>query len=67
MKTYYVFNTFSVEDKLFSEVLQEAIDKGYTEPDPRDDFSGTDVARKLLILARELDLIIVSTKQLDTS
>ena len=53
----YVFNTFSVENKLFSQVLQEAIDKGFTEPDPRDDFSGTDVARKLLILARELDLI----------
>ncbi len=52
----YVFNTFSLEDKPFSEVLKEAIYKGYTEPDPRDDFSGADVARKLLILARELDL-----------
>ena len=41
---------------LFSEVLQEAIDKGFTEPDPREDLSGNDVARKLLILARELDL-----------
>ena len=31
--------------------------KGFTEPDPREDLSGNDVARKLLILARELDLI----------
>ncbi|MEC8884516.1 MAG: aspartate kinase, partial [Bacteroidota bacterium] len=52
----YLFNTFSVEDKTFSEVLQEAIDKGFTEPDPREDLGGNDVGRKLLILARELDL-----------
>jgi len=37
-------------------ILQEAVDKGFTEPDPREDLSGNDVARKLLILARELDL-----------
>jgi len=36
--------------------LQDAISKGFTEPDPRDDLGGVDVARKLLILARELDL-----------
>ena len=52
----YLFNNFSVEDKPFSEIVQETIDKGFTEPDPREDFSGNDVARKLLILARELDL-----------
>ncbi len=52
----YLFNTFSVEERPFSEVLQEAIDKGYTEPDPREDLCGNDVGRKLLILARELDL-----------
>ncbi|WP_233565291.1 bifunctional aspartate kinase/homoserine dehydrogenase I [Aquimarina sp. AD10] len=52
----YLFNTFSQEDRLFSEVLQEAIDKGFTEPDPREDLCGNDVGRKLLILARELDL-----------
>ena len=52
----YLFNTFSVEDRPFSEVLQEAIDNGYTEPDPREDLCGNDVGRKLLILARELDL-----------
>ncbi len=52
----YLFNTFSSEGRLFSEVLQEAIDKGFTEPDPREDLCGNDVGRKLLILARELDL-----------
>lgn len=52
----YIFNQFSNEDVPFSDILQEAVDKGYTEPDPREDLSGNDVARKLLILARELDL-----------
>ena len=52
----YLFNNFSSEDKAFCTVLREAIDKGYTEPDPREDLCGNDVARKLLILARELDL-----------
>lgn len=52
----FIFNKFSVEDKGFSEILKDAIANGFTEPDPRDDLSGTDVARKLLILARELDL-----------
>ena len=37
----------------FSELLREAHALGYTEPDPRDDLSGRDVARKLVILARE--------------
>jgi aspartokinase/homoserine dehydrogenase 1 len=37
----------------FSELVREAKDLGYTEPDPRDDLSGLDVARKLVILARE--------------
>jgi aspartokinase/homoserine dehydrogenase 1 len=37
----------------FSELVREAHRLGYTEPDPRDDLSGTDVARKLVILARE--------------
>ncbi|WP_088324389.1 bifunctional aspartate kinase/homoserine dehydrogenase I [Polaribacter tangerinus] len=52
----YLFNTFSSENILFSEVLKAAISKGYTEPDPREDLGGNDVARKLLILARELEL-----------
>lgn len=53
----YVFNNFSLRDEKFSTIVREAMDKGYTEPDPREDLSGNDVARKLLILARELDLI----------
>ena len=52
----YIFNTFSESNAPFSEVLQKAIQKGFTEPDPREDLCGNDVARKLLILARELDL-----------
>ena len=36
--------------------MQEARKKGYTEPDPRDDLSGVDVGRKLVILAREMGL-----------
>jgi homoserine dehydrogenase len=52
----YLFNTFSEENSPFSEVLKTAIDSGLTEPDAREDLSGNDVARKLLILARELDL-----------
>lgn len=52
----YIFNQFSSQEVPFSQILQEAVIKGYTEPDPREDLSGNDVARKLLILARELDL-----------
>lgn len=51
----YIFNTFS-SSKPFSKVVLEAKSLGYTEPDPRDDLSGTDVARKLVILAREMGL-----------
>lgn len=40
------------DGKPLSALVQEAFDKGYTEPDPRDDLSGMDVARKALILAR---------------
>ncbi|WP_194777063.1 bifunctional aspartate kinase/homoserine dehydrogenase I [Pararhodonellum marinum] len=39
----------------FSEVVFQAREKGYTEPDPRDDLSGMDVARKILILGREAE------------
>jgi len=52
----YIFNSFSEVDKNFSAILKLAIDKGFTEPDPREDLCGNDVGRKLLILARELDL-----------
>ncbi|XP_021762687.1 bifunctional aspartokinase/homoserine dehydrogenase 2, chloroplastic-like [Chenopodium quinoa] len=48
----YIFNKFKGGRK-FSEVVTEAKQAGYTEPDPRDDLSGTDVARKVIILARE--------------
>lgn len=40
------------EGKLFSEAIRDAHAQGYTEPDPRDDLNGMDVARKLVILAR---------------
>ncbi|MBE9511698.1 MAG: bifunctional aspartate kinase/homoserine dehydrogenase I [Bacteroidetes bacterium] len=48
----YIFNSFN-ENTSFSEVVKIAHEKGYTEPDPGIDLSGTDVMRKLLILARE--------------
>ncbi|SCY43349.1 homoserine dehydrogenase [Nonlabens sp. Hel1_33_55] len=49
----YIFNRFSQEDKPFSEIVKDALKNGFTEPDPREDLSGNDVARKLLVLARE--------------
>ncbi len=42
----------------FSAAIREAMSLGYTEPDPRDDLSGTDVARKALIIAREIGLLL---------
>lgn len=51
----YIFNNF-VGARSFSDVVTEAKQAGYTEPDPRDDLSGTDVARKVIILARESGL-----------
>lgn len=52
----FIFNTFSSGDTAFSRILRRAMESGYTEPDPREDLSGSDVGRKLLILARELGL-----------
>lgn len=49
----YIFNTFGPGTR-FADVVREAKAKGYTEPDPRDDLSGADVGRKILILAREV-------------
>jgi aspartokinase/homoserine dehydrogenase 1 len=40
----------------FGDLVRQARELGYTEPDPRDDLSGLDVARKLVILARERGL-----------
>ncbi|ERN01374.1 hypothetical protein AMTRI_Chr03g53980 [Amborella trichopoda] len=51
----YIFNGFTW-NRAFSEVVAEAKQAGYTEPDPRDDLSGSDVARKVIILARESGL-----------
>ncbi|MCS7019470.1 MAG: bifunctional aspartate kinase/homoserine dehydrogenase I [Cytophagales bacterium] len=48
----YIFNTFDGSVP-FSQVVKEAKQKGYTEPDPREDLSCKDVGRKILILARE--------------
>lgn len=48
----FIFNSFDGK-RPFSEIVLEAKTRGYTEPDPRDDLSGQDVARKLVILARE--------------
>jgi aspartokinase/homoserine dehydrogenase 1 len=53
----YVFNRVG-EAVAFSDAVAEARARGYTEPDPRDDLSGMDVARKLVILARELGLAL---------
>jgi aspartokinase/homoserine dehydrogenase 1 len=51
----YIFNSFD-GTRPFSEIVLEARSLGFTEPDPRDDLSGMDVARKLTILAREIGL-----------
>ncbi len=48
----FVFNHYDAT-KPFAEVVKQAQDEGYTEPDPRLDLGGTDVMRKILILARE--------------
>jgi len=51
----FIFSSFA-EGMQFSEVVKEAKERGFTEPDPRDDLNGMDVARKALILAREIGL-----------
>jgi len=51
----YLFNVWDGSQP-FSAVVRDAKAKGFTEPDPRDDLSGMDVARKLVILAREMGM-----------
>ncbi len=53
----YLFNVFDGSES-FSSIVRAAKLKGYTEPDPRDDLSGMDVARKLIILGREMGLTL---------
>ena len=48
----FIFNEIAA-DVPFSETLKRTKEQGYSEPDPRIDLSGTDVIRKLVILARE--------------
>ena len=48
----FVFNNYEGKKK-FTDVVKQAQEEGYTEPDPRLDLSGTDVMRKIMILARE--------------
>jgi aspartokinase/homoserine dehydrogenase 1 len=48
----FVFNNYNGE-RPFAEIVKQAQDEGYTEPDPRLDLSGKDVMRKIMILARE--------------
>lgn len=51
----YIFNNFKA-GKSFHDIVKKAQQLGFTEPDPREDLGGKDVARKLLILARESGL-----------
>jgi aspartokinase/homoserine dehydrogenase 1 len=53
----FLFNSFD-GSRPFSALVEQARALGYTEPDPRDDLSGMDVARKMVILAREMGLAI---------
>ena len=53
----YIFNMWTGKSQ-FSEVVKQAIEEGITEQDPRDDLSGIDVARKVVILARECGMHI---------
>ncbi len=51
----FIFNNLSKENP-FSKIVKQAKERGFTEPDPREDISGADIRRKILILARETGL-----------
>lgn len=53
----YIFDVLSAEVPL-SETVSKAVEAGYAEPDPRIDLSGTDVVRKIVILAREAGYVV---------
>lgn len=53
----YLFNSITPETR-WSDAVKQAKERGFTEPDPRDDLSGMDVARKVVILAREIGLTL---------
>ena len=62
----YIFNSLGGA-RSFSDIVREAHALGLTEPDPREDLSGVDVARKLIILAREMGLEVeMETVQLES-
>lgn len=64
----YLFNGFmpvAGAVQKWSNVVKEAKKQGYTEPDPRDDLNGIDVARKVIILARIAGLEIEGTNSFD--
>jgi len=62
----FVFNNYKGE-RSFAEVVKQAQQEGYTEPDPRLDLSGTDVMRKIMILAREAGEVIEMEDILNSS
>ena len=53
----FIFNNFK-DGVLFSDIVKQAIEQGFTEPDPRIDLSGKDVMRKIVILSRESGYVI---------
>ena len=58
----FIFNSFRGDGVKFSEIVREAKELGYTEPDPRVDLNGIDVRRKLIILARETGLTMEASE-----